>query len=190
MISNQPLAMLALRKAGIMHETLSWDLLIEQAKLIQVFFKSDKLGALKGSRLILDIIRQKLQYPKSRKRQSMSNIPFLPTLPKPKNYPLPWLGDKYQVLPGSQLIQYDNFSSYNSFLERICGSQVAFLNEELPHRGGCGFIDYKTADFLGLRSYPSLDQVMLHLKLIIEKSEELDTGWIKKACIDIYIERT
>ena len=47
-------------------------------------------------------------------------------------------------------------------------------------------LDCKTAKFLGLNSSPSLHQVISHFKLIIERSEELDPGWIKQACSDIY----
>ena len=185
LISEQRLAMVALREAGIMQETLSWDLLIEQALKVQALYNKDKSKALEGSHLILSIIKQKLQE-FNPKKQSMKNIPFLPTLPKPDSFQLPWLGEKCQVLPGNQLIQYDNFNSRHHYLERICGSQVAFLNEELPTRGGCGYIDYKTAKFLGLNAYPSHHQVISHFKLIIERSEELDPGWIKQACSDIY----
>ena len=185
-ISEQRLAMVALREAGIMHETLSWDLLIEQALKIQALFNTDKSKALEGSHLILSILKQKRQEPKSNMRNPMKNIPFLPTLPKPENYPLPWLGEECQVLPGNQLIQYENSNSRHHYLERICGSQVAFLNEELPTRGGCGYMDCKTAKFLGLNSSPSHHQVISHFKLIIERSEELDPGWIKQACSDIY----
>ena len=186
LISKQRLAMVALREAGIMHESLSWDLLIEQALKIQALFNTDKSKALERSHLILSILKQKFKEPNPSKKQSMKNIPFLPTLPKPANYPLPWLGEKCQVLPGNQLIQYDNFNSSHHYLERICGSQIAFLNEELPKSGGCGYMDYKTVKFLGLNAYPSLHQVISHFKLIIERSEELDPGWIKQACSDIY----
>ena len=184
--SEQRLAMVALREAGIMHDTLSWDLLIEQALKIQALFNTDKSEALEGSHLILSILKQKLKESDPSKKQSMKNIPFLPTLPKPDSFQLPWLGDKCQVLPGNQLIQYKNFNSRHHYLERICGSQVAFLNEELPKSGGCGYMDYKTAKFLSLNSSPSLHQVVSHFKLIIDRSEELDPGWIKQACSDIY----
>ena len=68
LISEQCLAMVALREAGIMHEILSWDLLIEQALKIQAFFNTDKSKALEGSHLILSILKQKLKEPNPSKK--------------------------------------------------------------------------------------------------------------------------
>lgn len=112
---------------------------------------------------------------------------------RPQNYPLNWYGEEYELLSGSQLVLSDRYiylEGDEMVHERIAGSQVAFLCEELPNQGGCDYITgRKTRELLHLRSSPNLHEVIEQLKFIITQfnsSSPPQFEWINCSCKCIY----
>ena len=189
MFSERHLAMAALKHAGMMHDTLSWKLVIERAQNIQQLMKRDLTKSLLNIQLIISIISHgKVQGSYPNQVPKIDSISFLPVMPKPEKYPLNWYGDKYQLLPGKLLTRIERYGTDSTnVMERISGTQVAFLCEKRPQHGGCGFVyDQETLDLLGLKSSPTFHQVLAQLKQVIYLSNELDPEWITKTCHDIY----
>ena len=179
LISKCHLATSALHYAGMMHDTLSWKLIADRAQSVASLMETDSLKALERIKLLLSTIVDvaKLNDPPS--DLNINSIAFLPVMKKPKGYPLEWYGDKHKLRPGSELV----FSGASSLIwaeecnMRIAGSQVAFVCEELPNNGGCGYINNREVKkILNLKSAPSLRQVIAHLKAIVhqQKSGQLD----------------
>ena len=189
MFSERHLAMAALKHAGMMHDTLSWKLVIERAQNIEQLMKKDRIKSLSNIQLIISIISHgKVQGSYPNHVPKIDSIPFLPVMPKPEMYPLTWYGDKYQLLPGKLLTRIERYGTASTNVtERISGNQVAFLCEKLPQHGGCGFVyDQKTLDLLGLKLSPTFSRVIAQLKQVICLSNKLDPEWITKTCRDIY----
>ncbi len=187
-ISSSDLAMIALQNCGLMHSSLRWEILKERAQSIQkIAMEYMKEKALTAVQLIIKTIYDNIQHGSPGSELHFDDIPFLPVLPKPADYPLPWFGDEYELTSGKQLVKCEySEHSRKTRLDRICGSQVAFVNEEKVANGGCGYInDIMTTKLLGLKGSPTNNQVILHLKEII-KTCDLDQEWVNKACSDIY----
>ena len=192
MLAERNLAMNGLRHAGMMHASLSCDLVIQRALSVEDLMRKDELKALKRVQLILSTISKghvcgSLQESKT----AIESINFLPVIQKPKDYPLPWYGDGYRLLSGNQLVLSGSlYHSESGRLERIAGSQVPFLCERIPNNGGCGYVsEFKTQKLLCLKSSPSLKEVISHLEVIIhqfESSSPPEAEWITSACGDIY----
>ena len=188
MLSEHHLATSALRYAGMMHDTLSWKLIADRAQSVASLMETDSLKALYRIKLILSTMASTASDPPSNVR--IDSIAFLPVMKKPKDYPLEWYGDKYKLLSGRQVIfsgSYGYDRSDTSF--RIAGSQVAFVCEDLPERGGCSYIrNERVKKMLHLCAVPSITQVIAHFKLIISRvqSGQLDSHWVSISCSKIY----
>ena len=188
MLSECHLVTSALRYAGMMHDTLSWELIADRAQSVASLMKTDSLKALERIKLILSTMASTASNPPS--NVHIDSIAFLPVMKKPKDYPLEWNGDKYKLLSGRQVIfsgSYGYDRSDTSF--RIAGSQVAFVCEYLPEHGGCGYIRIeRVKKMLHLRAVPNITEVIGHFKLIINRaqSDRLDAHWVSISCSKIY----
>ena len=182
------LALSALKHAGMMHTSLPWELTIDRAQSIQAVIKTNPLKALERVQLILSTMSTTLMVSGEPPCEpAIDSIPFLPVMKKPKDYPLncEWFGDNYQLLPGNQLM----LSGEKAQNVHVTGSQVAFICEDSPECGGCGQL-YSSAirKLLQLRSYPTVDEVILHLIKIIDcgNSESASFDWVSHSCQNIY----
>ncbi len=177
------LALTALKSAGMIDSSLPWELIIDRAQSIEAVMEMDPLRALNRVSLILSTISTS-KPPSS--GLTIDSIPFLPVMKKPKDYPLKWYGDKYQLLPGSQLVLLGS-SNRNM---KIAGSQVAFVCEDSPEDGGCGNIHSSTTrKLLKLRPHPTLVEVTSHLKSSVDwfqSSSSPSCDWTGRACSTIY----
>ena len=185
-LSEKQLAMTALRHAGMVYKSLSWDLVIDRAQSVEHLMSTNRLKALERVKIILKTISTCTS-----DGQPLHNVKFLPVMKKPGDYPLPWYGDGHNLLPGKKLVMSDSRSKDMHL--RIAGSQVAFLCENPPESGGCGQItDPKTQHLLHLRTSPSLHEVIEHLKEVIDHFNSLSSpsqsecDWITKTCKHIY----
>ena len=188
MLSDRHLVTSALRYAGMMHNTLPWDLIADRAQSVASLMETDCLKALERIKLILSTMASTASDLPS--NVCIDSIAFLPVMKKPKDYPLEWYGDKYKLLSGRQVIfsgSYGYDRSDTSF--RIAGSQVAFVCEDLPEHGGCGYIRIeRVKKMLHLHAVPNITEVIAHFKLIISraKSGQLDSRWVSISCSNIY----
>ena len=188
MLSERHLATSALRYAGMMHDTLSWDLIAERAQSVASLMETDSLKALECIKHILSTVASTASDPPSNVR--IDSIAFLPVMKKPKDYPLEWYGDKHKLLSGRQVILSGAYGyDLSDTSLRIAGSQVAFVAEDLPKHGGCSFIqNERVKELLHLRAIPNVTEVIAHFKLIISRAQsgQLDSRWVSISCSKIY----
>ena len=180
------LATTALKNSGIVHKFLPWELLIDRAQSVQVLIEFDRSKALNRVSLILMTMSSMPPAPPDLK---IGSIPFLPVMNKPEDYPFSWHGDNYQLLPGNKLMLLApyNTSKYRNL--NIAGSQVAFINENPSDKGGCGMIYSTTRKLLSLRSDPTLNEVVSHLKVAIttyNSQAQCSNNWINWVCRSTY----
>ena len=128
-LADRQLAMTALETTGMMHGSLKWELVIDRAQSVEGLMKRDQLKALEHVKLLLSTISSDYVDGKPPTRgTTIDSIKFLPVMKKPKDYPLPWYGDRYQLLSGRELV-YSGYYSFSSPTDKnliIAGSQVAF----------------------------------------------------------------
>ena len=186
---TRPLASTALQRLGMMYQSISWTLVLERAGTVATLIEVDRLKALNRVKLILETIadptRMSGDVPST--SATIDKIPFLPVMQKPDKYPLQWYGDKHQLLCGNQLMLSGVYKPNPDYTKtRIAGSQVAFVCEAQPERGGCGFINKGMRELLHLRSSPTSDEVIAHLKIVINSESSLDPKWTDITCSKIY----
>ena len=192
LFSESCLAMTALEHANMIYSSLSWELVIERAQSVEPLIKRDRVKALQRTKLLLSTISRGFVHGSPPTNGvTIDSIHFLPVIPKPEGYPLSWCGDRYTLLPGKELVLSNTYTEFgNKKLEGISGSQVAFLCEDPPKRGGCDHVDNdKTRKFLGLQSTPKPSQVIAHFKEVIAQfnsSNPPPHDWMTKTCRDMY----
>ena len=183
----------ALQALGIVWETIPWEMVIERAETVAGLFKINKEKALQRTSLILDCIEKYTDHSKNpdteKQKIQLIAVNFLPVLQKPSKYNLPWCGDNYQLLCANQLMITGGFMSRDNAC--LAGSQVAFMCEDAPKKGGCGYIHNKTREFLSIRTSPSPMEVIEHFKNLITFSEgneitETLVKTVEATCSQVY----
>ncbi len=159
-------------------EAIPYDMLVERARSIPTRYYFDKTKALKCAKLVLSSCTKFEVLPKYAKSQSvsyqrassgeLSSIPFLPVLPKPTGYLLPWKGDGHELLCGKDLMIVGNdmhreSTGITGINPNLAGSQVAFLNEAIVENGGCGYINKDSLFVMSIRKSPSMDEAIAQL---------------------------
>ena len=190
-LADRHLVMTALGQAGMMKSTLKWDLIIDRAQSVEALMERDQVKALERVRLIVKTLSNNVDGKPLSSGTTIDSVKFLPVMRKPKHYPLSWYGDGCKLLSGRQLILSEVYTySARDTMEQISGSQAAFLCENLPKDGGCGYINnYETRKLLRLRDSPSLCEVIAQLKAIIDQfnsSSPPQLEWITTSCEEIY----
>ena len=184
LLVSKTITVLALKAAGMMHDTLPWSLVIDRAQTISILYQKDREKALHRVNLLLTTLTKNVCDVQCTVGSTLQSISFLPVLHKPDNYPIEWAGDGHDLLSGQEMVLASMHSSIDNSL--IAGSQVPIVNESLPKAGGCGRIDHKARELLKLRVSPSLAEVIKHLKIISQSSDKIDKAWITRSCIMIY----
>ena len=169
--------------AGMIRTSIPWSLVIERAEHVSKLVMCDSSKALEYVKLLLETVSSEMV--SGDKLQSsgatIDTIAFLPVMKKPDDYPLKWYGSNCGPwLSGGELM----LSGRNNI--KLAGSQVAFISEVQPSDGGCGHIGDTLSGILHLRSTPTCEEVITHLKMIIESAHSLDTEWVSDACYEIY----
>ena len=179
------LSLTALKHAGMMHSSLPWELIIDRAQSVNAVLQTDHLKALERVRLILSTMSTSVSGEPPSSGPTIDSIPFLPVVKKPEGYPLDWHGDNYQLLSGKQLVLCNKGTNLS-----LAGSQVAYLCEDSPDKGGCDTIYInRTKELLHLRKQPTLDEVISHLRVIIDcfnSDNSPDPSWINQSYKEIY----
>ena len=174
----------ALKAAGMMHDNLPWNLVIDRAQTISILYQKDREKALHRVNLLLTTLTKNVSEEQCTIGSTLESISFLPVLDKPDNYPIEWAGDGHDLLSGQDMVLASMHSSIDNSL--IVGSQVPIVNEALPKAGGCGRIDHKAKELLKLRVSPSIAEVIKHLKITSQFSDKIDKAWITRSCKMLY----
>ena len=158
---------------GMTKSIIPWSMLAERAESIAVLDNSDALKAFERSALIIKSISENLAHSNedSDEKADLARIPFIPVLQKPSSYlPLPWGGEGHQFWSGDKLMVQDQFYSSSPSQRNICiaGSQVSFVCNACPDRGGCGHISDAVMKILEIRPEPTCLEVIQHMKKVIE----------------------
>ena len=160
LLSDRQLSYFALRKLGMISETLPYKMLLERALSIANVYKCDKTKALKRIGLIVTACASIERY---EHHVQLSRVPFLPVLPKPSGYHLAWKGDGCKLMCGKDLMtKWSGW--YKEYVNSdLAGSQVAVVNEGPLNEGGCGILNENAISVLKIRLFPTTDEVVAHL---------------------------
>ena len=189
-LTERHLACTSLIDLGMIDKKLPYKDVVERAKKIKDLYYQDRGKAQNRTKLLLKTIEFNMKEPKGKQEITLASIPFLPVLPKPHNYPMLWGGDGHQLMCGSNLMVNSVSRKYTSENNGvIAGSQVTFLNENPEH--GCGEMSLKCQSLLNVRTSPNCDEVVNHLRELIQVFESqtvtADTkNWIDRMCRQIY----
>ena len=154
---------------GMMTNDLSWDIIISSAKTIQEIVVNDNEKAMKRVKAILKCILNKSSNSAATVPSELMNMHFLPVLPKPKGYFIPWKGEGHLLLPPNELLCNSRGEAKNTAL--IVGSQRAILNTNSTSNGGCGAIPQRVLKLLEIAIKPSFDEVLQHFNTLINTFE-------------------
>ena len=179
----------AILQLGLMSsDNFTWDVIISSAKTVLPLYDKARKKALLRMGHILECISSKRECKDM--PIEIKQIPFLPVLPKPKNYILPWKGGDHHLLPPCQVI-CPKFQSLKKTIFTV-GSQKAIVNVNAVSKGGCGSISQNVLEQLSIPSKPSFEDVQEHFLCLIRSfnpvvhnySEARDL--VEKMCRNVY----
>ena len=168
---NKKLVEKAMIELGILYNSIPLQHLEERATGIADLYELDPTRAMERAKLITECLLNEDKHQKftSETCTTIAETAFLPVLPKPKDYPLPWKGDNEKLCTGKDVLLKGVFHvKEDSTNLNIAGSQVVFLNQELPSNGGCGLMHQRVQEILQVRSTPSYAEVISHFQLLIK----------------------
>ena len=162
----------SLKNLGLMSSHLSWDVIIECAKKMQVLYSKDKEKALKSIALIIECIRNNLSDNVEGLPPQLGSIPFLPVSQKPAKYPsfLEWKGTNTELLCPSQCVYKDGHEFIK--IGNVIGSQRAIINKSTISQGGCGYISHSVIKHLSIITKLSFHEVLKHYLLLIKSFQD------------------
>ena len=155
----------AMGDLGIISSPIPIEMLKERAKTISLLYKDRKSKALERTKLILTCLGTYSSH--YEEDEEISKIPFLPVMPKPKNYVFRWFGNESKLLSGKQLMLKGEIGNKRKNMY-IASSQVAFTNEHEPKDGGCGHLSYTARNILKIRDTPTPGEVVAHFINVIQ----------------------
>ena len=165
---------------GLLTSNLPWDVVVECANSIQSVYDKDNMKALKRVKLIISCIEENIKESTTTHQtespllnipqlQELKQILFIPVVPKPDDYFLSWKGEGLHVSCPSEMFYSGKWKLKNNCF--MLGSQNILVNTKLPDKGGCGEISKSLHTHLGLQTTPSLNDILLHLKCLIDTFE-------------------
>ena len=186
-LTKRHLACTALIELGIVHTSLPYTDVVERAKTIESLHYRDKCKAVARIRLLLKTIEFHVNNDGGDTETKLDSIPFLPVLAKPRDYPLAWAGDGYQLMAGKHLMVCNVYGNENS--GTIAGSQVPFVDE--TSEDGCERLSSKVQNILEVRTLPTCNEVILQWRQLIHTFESQATteefkSWTSTICLHIY----
>ena len=162
--SSNKLVREAMRNLGWISSNLPYCIINESAKTVGALLTRNESKALSRVKHIIKIIDEKTQGKLTTTvSETLKNIQFLPIVPKPDHYILPWKGEQYHLSSPSQVIYMDI-----SKATALVGSQKAIVNTNDVSNGGCGHIPDSVLTVLGIPTRPSLDDVLLHFQCLLD----------------------
>ena len=183
--SGNVLVMEAMKFLGLLQNHFPPEVLIERANTVSTLFAKDQLRACVRVKSILECLTYQLKESSSTEGyRELAKIPFLPVIPKPHDYPLVWFGDRKHLCSGNEAFIKGKYLEQTDYTNaNIAGSQVHFVSQDPPEKGGCGLLMKETREILSIGTSPPLAAVMSHFNLLIEifLSEESTSNLIKWA---------
>ena len=173
----------AMKDLGMLHESIPLHMLEERATGIAALYELDPTKAMERVKLIIECLLKEDQRERltSESCTAIAGIPFLPVLPKPDDYPLPWKGENQKLCAGNAVLLKGTFRYRDDHTNvNIAGSQVIFLNQDLPSDGGCGVINHRMQEILQIKNAPSCTEVIAHFTILMNEFES-STEMIKWA---------
>ena len=167
---EKKLVEMAMKRLGMIHDSIPMHLLEKRAHTVSTLYEMDVTKALERVKLILKYVSMQESSLKKGDDSGIANVPFLPVMPKPADYPLSWCGERKQLLPGRELMLKGKASRYGQTNTNVytAGSQVPLVYEVEPKDGGCGYLTYVAKNILKIRSSPTPKEVIAHFKHLIE----------------------
>ncbi|XP_019860387.1 PREDICTED: sacsin-like [Amphimedon queenslandica] len=139
---------------------VSWEVIISSARTVQPLIDTEEERALDRIKAIIECIEEK----EDPAPPIINEISFLPVLPKPDKYFLPWKGDTHRLLPPSQMIAKESYSLKRTSL--LLGSQKAIIN---TNSKGCGMISSHSLKLIGVTLHPSFNDVHNHFICLMKE---------------------
>ena len=183
---NNTLVHEAIVRLGLMSQQISGSAVIASARTIEALYDKSKEKALKRVKAIVTCFAEK----KAEVPPELNGISFLPVLPKPDGYVLPWKGEGLSLLsPDQAVCDYRGLKT----LTFTVGSQRAIVNTESIGKGGCGYIPQRVLKSLGINTRPSFNDVLSQFEMLIKitqspgilnKTEQY--GTVKTICQHMY----
>ena len=160
----------AMKHLGLHHKSIPLSMLEERASGIAELHEANSVKATGRTQLIIECLvkEDKEGDITPEKCSRLSQIAFLPLMEKPQDYPLQWKGHKEKLYSGSELFKQGMYSSDTTNIS-LAGSQLLFVNQEPPSRGGCGVISSRAQELLHIRSSPDSTEVIAHFLHLIEE---------------------
>ena len=175
-LSRNTLMTQALSKLGLM-QSLSWPLLIERAKLVQIWYHKNNKEALNRLVILIECIKENCssQSPDNDTVHQLQKVAFLPVMERPQHYPISWKGDTMdKFLSGSELtVVSSKEDSINAVY--ACGSQVPLLDlQVLPY--SLRHLSNKVLKLLGIGGEIKVTDVINHFNELLQ--------WFNNCCND------
>ena len=167
-LSHNPLLTQALSKLGLM-QSLSWTLLIERAKRVQMWYHENNKEALNRLVILIECIKENCssQSPDKDTEHQLQKVAFLPVMQKPQHYPISWMGDTMaKFLSGPELTLV---SSKDDSVNAVyaCGSQVPLLDlQVLPY--SLRQLSNKVLKLLGIGGEIKITDVINHFNELLQ----------------------
>ena len=164
----------AMKDLGMLHESIPLHMLEERATGIAALYELDTTKAMDRVKLIIECLLKEDQRERLTPESytTIAGIPFLPVLPKPDDYPLPWKGENQKLCAGNAVLLKGMFRYRDDHTNvNIAGSQVILLNQDLPSDGGCGIINDRMQEILQIKNAPSCTEVIAHFTILINEFE-------------------
>ena len=160
----------AMKELGIIHDSIPITHLEERASGIAELHKVDGLKAMERAQLIIEcLVKEDKRETFSPKQCSkLSQTPFLPVMEKPGNYILQWTGQTAILYRGCDIFRSGRLKDDMTNIS-LAGSQLVFLNQEPPSKGGCGIVGQRAQTLLQIGSSPSYTDVISHFHHLIEE---------------------
>ncbi|XP_019858269.1 PREDICTED: sacsin-like [Amphimedon queenslandica] len=164
---------------GMMSRKLPWDIIIKSAQTIKLVIVIDENKAMKRVKAILKCINSAVP-------DELKETSFLPVLPKPEHYFLPWKGEGHVLLSPTELMCDLRMGTREAAL--IVGSQRAILNTNSVNHGGCGSISQRVIKLLEIPTMPSFDEVLHHFNTLVSSFTAKLGNWdiVGEICCYVY----
>ena len=176
----------AMKDLGILYDSIPLQNLEERATGIATIYDNDQLKAMERAKLITECLMNEDKYKgfSTEDCTELAGIAFLPVISKPTDYPLPWKGEDDRLYAGAEIVLKgvhvfqikEDYTNMN-----IAGSQVVFLNQDLPCDGGCGRLAPRVREMLQIRESPNYAEVISHYQLLIETFDSNSPKMVKWA---------
>ena len=179
----------AMKELGMLHDSIPLQHLEERATHVADWYEVEATKAMERAKLILDCLQKEDKHQRfpAESCYMIASIAFLPVLPKSENYPLPWKGDCSTLYAGKDVL-IKGLLRDDSTNVCLVSSQVAFLNQELPSNGGCGFVSHRVQEILQIRSNPTYEEVVQQFCLLIDEFDgsQLMMEWADRISRKVY----